>query len=529
MGGAAAVKLKEIDISTRVASFEGVYGAMVVPARKGPADRPSLVTSDTQFLTRFTPDALVGVGFDQSHYSALAFLERSNKLWIQRAFNIAHYAGLVLQQSSASDLNAGVISSSNMVDPSARVFGADELILIYGANEGAWGNSVGVKVRTITATPSLIEPYAIEITVFKSSNPNVAVETFLVSRVLGQKDGRGRNMFIEDVLESSNYIRAISNPALVETILPKVQSTLLYMTDGNNGSAVNDSLMIAAANKFSSTAQVPITILMDGGYATPAYGQALDTIANLRQDCVAILSTPYEAEVDSDYINEIVTYRKTDLNLNSSYSALYTPHLQIQDRFNDRKIWISPDGHVGGSISLAANQYEIWYPAAGYKRGVLNVLDTRVRLTDGEMDLLTADGINPIKFTSGKGIVIWGQKTLQSRASALDRLNVRLMLIVIEPAIKGLLENFLFELNDDSTRSIIETKLESYLQTIKARKGVSDFDVVCDDSNNTAEDVIANRLNVDVFIKPMYSIEEIPVRIVITPSNISFSDAANAI
>lgn len=526
--GAAAVKLKEIDLSTRVASFEGVYGAMVIPAKKGPTDRPSLVTGDTQFLNRFTPDATVGVGFDISHYSALAYLERSNKLWIQRATNGATFSGLVLMQASAAGANAGIANGSNMVDPSARTWGADEAILLYGSSVGGWSKDIAVKVATITSKPALIEPNSIEIQVFKKTNLNVPVETFLVSRVQGQKDGRGRNMFIEDVLESSNYIRGLSNVLIANTVLPKVQTTALYMTDGADGTAATDSTMVAAANKFRSPSQVPVTILMDGGYATPAYQVALDTIANLRMDCVAILSTPYEAEVDSDYMNALTDYRKTMLNLNSSYSALYTPHLQIQDRFNDRTIWTAPDGHVGGSISLAANQYEIWYPAAGFKRGVLNVLDTRVRFEEGELDLLTDAGINPIRFISGKGIVIWGQKTLLARASALDRLNVRLMLIVIEPAIKGLLENFLFELNDDSTRSIIETKIESYLQVIKARKGITDFDVVCDDSNNSPEDEIANRLNVDVYIKPMYSIEEIPVRIVITPSNISFSDAQAA-
>lgn len=527
--GAAAVKLKEVDLSTRVASFEGVYGAMVIPTKKGPMDRPSLVTSDTQFLNRFTPDGTVNVGYDISHFSAIAYLERANKLWVQRVANSAYYSGLALVQSTASGANAGIPTGSNIVDPTARAFGADDVVFISGANVGAWGKNIGIKVNTITAKPSLIEPNSFEIIVYKKSNPNVALETHLVSRVQGQKDGRGRNMYINDVLESSNYIRGFSNVLIAEDVLPKEQTTILYLTDGSDGSAVTDAIMISGAQNFKSRNKVPVTILMDGGYAVPAYQIALDTIASNRQDCVAILSTPYEAEVDADYLNALTDYRKTDLNLNSSYSALYTPHLQITDRFNDRKIWVSPDGHIGGSISLAANQYEIWYPAAGYTRGVLRVEDTRVRFDDGELDLLYDTGINPIRFTEGKGIVIWGQKTLQARASALDRLNVRLMLIVVEPAIKELLENYLFELNDESVRSIIETKLESYLTVIKARKGISDFDVVCDDTNNTAEDVMANRLIVDVFLKPMYSIEEIPVRVVITPSNISFSDAAGAI
>ena len=137
------------------------------------------------------------------------------------------------------------------------------------------------------------------------------------------------------------------------------------------------------------------------------------------------------------------------------------------------------------------------------------------------MDTLQDNGINPIRFTSGKGIVVWGQKTLLSRQSALSRMNVRLMLIVIEPAIKQLLENYLFDLIDTSVQSIVSTKIGSYLDGIVARKGMYAYDVICDSSNNTAQDIANNTLNVDVYVQPTASIEAIPVRIVITPASIN--------
>lgn len=527
--GAASVRLKEVDLSTRVASFEGVFGAIVIPAKKGDISRPFFVSSDTQFLNTTTPDGAVKVGFDLSYFSALAYLERSNKLWVQRVINAAFYAGLVVKEDGATDPNAGIPAGTDMSDPTAFVMAADDALLIHSSSEGVWGSDIGIKITTVVDDPDLIEPNSFKIEVFKSANQVVPVETFLVSRVLGQKDGRGLNMYVEDVLEGSSYIRAISNPLIDELVLPKTQAAFLQMTDGDDGLAVSDANMVAGVDKFSNKAETNITILMDGGYAVPAYQIAMDTVVQGRQDCVAILSTPYAEQVASTYMTDIIDYRKLDLNLNSSYSALYVPHLKIQDKFNDRKLWIAPDGHIGGSISFSSQNFEIWFPAAGFKRGVLNVLDVKRRFTDGELDLLADNGINPVRFIPGKGIVVWGQKTLQARASALDRLNVRLLLIVIEPAIKELLENFLFELNDPSTRSIIETKIETYLQGIKARKGIQDFDVVSDDSNNTADDIDANRLNVDVFIKPTKSIEDIPVRIVIVPSNISFADAAGAI
>jgi hypothetical protein len=522
--GSAKVTIKEIDLSTRVASFEGVYGGIIIPSKKGQTDKPFFVTSDTQFLKTFTPNERVEVGYDLSHFSALAYLERANRLWVQRVVNGGAYSGLKLVSSAAVGLNAGIPASPVIADPTAITFGSDDLCYIYPSSLGAWGKEIAVKVALSTN-----EANAFIITVFKLGNESSALETFIVSRIEGAKDGYGRNIFIEDVLQSSSYIRAINNPLQAGTVMPKVQSAALYMTEGSDGSAVTDSNMVAALAKFSNPNSIPLTIIMDGGWATPAYQIAINVICQSRQDCVGILTTPYADEVASSYMTDLVDYRKTDLNMNSSYCALYTPHLKIQDRFNDRKLWIAPDGHVAGSVSFSAANYEIWYPAAGYKRGVLNVLDTSRHFSDGELDLLYDAGINPIKFTSGKGIVIWGQKTLLARPSALDRLNVRLLLIVIEPAVKAFLEDYLFDLNDEGTRAVIEGKLEGYFETIKARKGITGYDVVCDDTNNSAEDIDNNRLNVDIFVKPSLSIESIPVRLVITPNSISFDTAASAI
>lgn len=523
MGGSAKVTIKEIDLSTRVASFEGVYAGIVIPAKKGQS-KPFFSTSDTQFLKHFTPNERVEVGYDLSYFSALAYLERANRLWVKRVINGASFAGLKLQETTSTDANAVIPNTPLVTDVTAMTFAGDECLFIHSANEGAWGKDIGIKVSVYTKLDN-----AFQIDVFKKGNEATPVESFICSRIEGAKDGYGRNIFVEDVLKSSNYIRAINNPLVAGDVLPKVQTTVLYMAGGVDGSAVTDANMVSALDAFKNANEIPLTLIMDGGYATPVYQTAINVICQNRQDCVGILSVPYAKEVSASYMTDIVDYRKTELNMNSSYCGLYTPHLQIQDKFNDRKLWISPDGHVAGSISFSASNYEIWYPSAGFKRGVLNVLDVAVRFSDGELDMLYSEGINPIRFYSGKGIVIWGQKTLLARPSALDRMNVRLLLIVIEPAIKGFLENFLFELNDEGTRLVIEGRLEGYLETIKARKGITDYDVVCDETNNTAEDIDANRLNVDVFIKPSISIEDIPVRIVITPNSISFDTAQGAI
>lgn len=654
--GSAAVITKEIDLSTRVPSFPGVYGGIVLQAKKGPLE-PVLCTNESQLLDVFTLDGRVEVGHDAAFFSAMAFLQKSNKLWVQRAVNGALFGGAAIKSSSSPTNNFAL--PSGMSDPSAYVFDSlpdtpavaevtqftfsqagafydvsgaakaiqmvghyfyfvvsggsntqtdpaligvghavailngdtaaqiatkfhaevaavtaaftaanpssgvvnvtyvtagaqadattpdsaaaisvttqgaaavtavDETLLIYAADPGAW--QVAIKLTNFaTDEVKVKEAGAFLIEVFKLQNLVVPVESFLCSRVQGAKDGFGTNIYVEDALLASKYIRAISNPAVDASIAPKDQLTALALGGGSDGIAITDSEMILAAEAaFANKDARALTVLMDGGYATVAYQQALDTICRThRKDCVALLSVPYSAQVATTYLQDIIDYKKDDLALDSSYSGIYTPHVKIYDKFNDRNIFASPDGYAAAAISDSASNFEIWFPPAGFKRGSVTVLDLRRRFTKGEMDALYDNGINPFRFVPGRGVFIWGQKTLSGRPSALDRMNVRLLLIVIEPAVAVALEDFLFDLNDEGTRSIAEALVSSYMENIKSRRGCTDFRVVCDDTNNSPEDIDAGRMNLWLFIKPTRSIEEIPFSVIITSTGISFELAA---
>lgn len=658
----AKVSISEIDLSTKAPTFPGVFGAIVVPALKGPTE-PRLVTSDTDFLRVFTPNQSVEIGMDNSHFAALAFLEKSDKLWVKRIHDGALYGGAVLKSLSSSHDNYSV--GAGFADPSAFVFdgspdvvgvaevtnydftgltgasfdvsgagqslifnsaldattyrawfnvtdgansqsdpsttetgiqvdvlsaddasalaskfqaavalaapgdfaGAsvaevatitnqnagdttdaldgspassvaiavqtqgvtevnvvDDCLLIYGANEGAWNNQVLVKVVSYDTDPdAVLEEDAFIIQVFKSDNLNVPVEEFTCSRILGKKDGFNRNIFVEDVLQSSNYIRGISNVAVDESIQPKDQSVALSLAGGSDGNAVTDSEFVSGLDDFANPDDLFVTVIMDGGWATPAYSSALTSLCESRQDCVAVLSVPYSDESSANYLNDILEYRKSEQNLNSSYAALYSPHVKIFDKFNDRDLFVDPSGYAAAAISATASNFEIWVPPAGFKRGIVNVIDLRRRYSAGEMDALYLAGINPLRFAPGRGILIWGQKTLLSRPSSLGRLNVRLLLISIEPSIKAALEDFLFELNDAATRSLAQQTIEDSLTSIQARGGLRDFSVVADDSNNTDDDIENGILRVDVFVLPPVAIEQIPVRVIITRAGVDVS------
>ncbi len=350
----------------------------------------------------------------------------------------------------------------------------------------------------------------------------------MVSLDEGAVDGNGVSIFLETVLQRSAYIRGYANPARSSNSPGTLPSSEFAFSGGDIGNVTRGSY-INAIKVFREKDNYPVTLLLDGGFADPDYAVELTNIAEFRQDAVAILSVPAEREMSSNYLNSVVEYATLPGTMggvggiNSSYASLYSPHIKVYIADIDEYRYVSPDGYVGGAISRTAANYEIWYPVGGWNRGRLNVVDILRHYSSGELDLLYQNSVNPIKFRRGKGIAIWGQKTLWRIPSALDRLNVRLLLIVIENAIAEALENFLFELNDEFTRRLVTAMIESYMEDIKARRGVYDYLVVCDDSNNSPNDIDNYRLNVDLYVKPTKAIEYIHFRTVITPTGVDFS------
>ena len=404
-------------------------------------------------------------------------------------------------------------------------------LALTSADQGDWSKDIRIEILT---GKEVREPDAFIIKVFNKGNLNTPLETFEVTRIPGQKNGYGRNMFVESSLESSKYIRGFSNSLVADTVLPMetvsrdingnvVTRSFISMIAGDDGSAVTDSNMIQGMDLMSNKNSYPCSVFMDGGWTTPAYQVKIAQVCEARDDSVALLSVPYDIEVGADYANQIVSYRDNDLNLNSSYAALYSSHVKITDKYNDRTIFVAPDGYAAAAINYSASNYEIWYPPAGYRRGRLFVEDVLVKFTDAELDLLQDAEINPLRFAPGKGIAIWGQVTLSQAPSVLDRLNVRLLLNEIKPGVVKYLEGYLFELNTTTIRNLIKAQIDGYLRSVEARNGISGFYTVCNDTNNSTYDVDNNILNVDMYVKPMHSIEYINLTTILTSSGIEFS------
>jgi hypothetical protein len=246
-----------------------------------------------------------------------------------------------------------------------------------------------------------------------------------------------------------------------------------------------------------------------------------------RGDCMMIVDPPFglRAQQVVDWHNGIL-YSDLAQAINSSYGALYHPWLKIFDQFSGNTIFIPPSGHVTAVFARTAETTEQWFAPAGVNRGrLLTPLDTEVDLSMGERDLMYGSGnaVNPIVNFPQDGIVVWGQRTLQRRATALDRVNVRMLLIYIRKAATNFLRQFVFEPNDRITRGNVVNVSNPFLADIAARRGLTAFKVVCDETNNTPERIDRSELHVAYFLKPTRAAEFIVLNLVVLRTDVSFA------
>ena len=201
-------------------------------------------------------------------------------------------------------------------------------------------------------------------------------------------------------------------------------------------------------------------------------------------------------------------------------TAIYT-----YNKYADKYIWIPACGHVAGLCANTDDVAEPWFSPAGYNRGqLLGITKLAYNPKQAERDELYKARINPIVSFPGQGTILFGDKTAQAKPSAFDRINVRRLFIVLEKAIATAAKYQLFELNDQFTRAMFRNMTEPFLRDIKGRRGVTDFLVVCDETNNTGEVIDNNRFVADIYIKPARSINFITLNFIATRTGVEFSE-----
>ena len=255
---------------------------------------------------------------------------------------------------------------------------------------------------------------------------------------------------------------------------------------------------------------------------------ALDliSIANARKDCVAFVSPPIEDTVNSSSPAADVKSFVDGLT-STSYAACDSTAVYVYDKYNDVYRWIGAAGHQAGLCANTDRVADAWFSPAGVNRGqLLGVTKLAFNPKKADRDTLYKARVNPIVSLPGQGTLLFGDKTLLSRPSAFDRINVRRLFIVLEKSISTASKAQLFEFNDEFTRAQFRNLVEPFLRDVKGRRGITDFLVVCDDTNNTGQVIDANRFVADIFIKPARSINFITLNFIATRTGVEFSEIA---
>ena len=249
--------------------------------------------------------------------------------------------------------------------------------------------------------------------------------------------------------------------------------------------------------------------------------QAVDIIENDRADSIYIMNSPGPVDFSGPTSAGDVGDELDLLGYDTNYSATYWPWIQVRDADNATQLFIPPTGEVVKNIALTDNVSYPWFAVAGYSRGLVNAIKAQKKLTLDERDSLYAARINPIATFSDTGTIIWGNKTLQVRESALDRINVRRLLLRARKLISAVAVRLLFEQNDDQVRQEFLRLVNPILESIKKERGLYDFRVSV---SNAPEDIDANTLRGKIYIKPTRSLEFIDLEFVITPTGASFDN-----
>jgi hypothetical protein len=339
----------------------------------------------------------------------------------------------------------------------------------------------------------------------------------------------------------TTYVRL---PSFTTAALPHILGNTNYIngitgatgTAGADGTVGNSGDIATALNVFADAATIDINLLFCGDLtgltSLSTAEQTVQSIANSRKDTVGFISAPvniWQNTSNTTKLTNVLAKFNDSTATRDSYSVFDSTPLYVYNKYQDNYVWIPACGHMAGLCANTDNVADAWFSPAGYNRGNLkNVTKLAFNPDQVSRDSLYQASVNPIVSFPGQGTILFGDKTAQSKPSAFDRINVRRLFIVLEKAIATAAKYQLFELNDRFTQAMFRNMTEPFLRDIVGRRGITDFLVVCDSSNNTPEVVDTNRFVADIYIKPARSINFITLNFIATRTGVSFSEVAGA-
>jgi len=369
-----------------------------------------------------------------------------------------------------------------------------------------------------------------------------------LSRATDAKNADGSGNYYADVVnQDSQYIwwandrtGVPSNTALNIASVNTLPASVSFNSgqDGHDESAMDFASLANAWDVFKDPDSVDVSLLItgksregDGDLGEQLANYVVDNISSTRRDCVAFISPPRSTVVNNvgNEAADIVAF--SGVLTGSSYSFVDSGYGYIYDRYNDLSRYIPLNGGTAGLCVQTDILRDPWWSPAGINRGQYKNI-TKLAYNpkaQADRDLLFNNGVNPVMVQKGQGVVLWGDKTHLDQPSAFDAINVRRLFIVLEKAISIAAKSFLFEFNDSVTQATFVNMVNPYLRDIKGRRGITDFKVVCDDSNNTPEVVDSNRFVGDIYIKPARAIRFIQLNFVAVRDGVTFEEIVGQI
>jgi len=546
------VQVKEVDLTNVVPAVSSSTGAIAGSFAWGPVDEITTVGSEKQLVEIFgQPD-------DNTYHSVLSaaqFLSYANSLRVVRATG-----------SSALNATSGTAGLLIKNDTDAVGKSGQDVVARY---PGVTGNALGISLCVAGSSPFAAWTWAsnfsakagtssgadavsgsndeVHVVVYDATGEitgtvNTLLEKYeFVSQGVDAKDASGSSNYVVDVINNkSSWVRIVEGftglgdlgDALAGTtfdVTVEGTSDNIYTTSLSYG--IDDNALTAgetttALDMFADAETVDVSLLMMSNVnltsaESTTVNNKLIAIAEARKDCVAFVSPYFSADTSV----EVITWAGTLTH--SSYAFADSSALYVYDKYNDKYRWLGASSSMAGLAAHTDLTADAWFSPAGFSRGNLrNVVKLAYNPNQSDRDDLYKVGINPIVTFPGAGTVLYGDKTLQTKPSSFDRINVRRLFIVLEKAISTASKASLFEFNDEFTRAQFRNMVEPFLRDVKGRRGVTDFKVVCDDTNNTGAIIDANKFVADIYIKPARSINFITLNFIATRTGVEFSEIA---
>ena len=381
------------------------------------------------------------------------------------------------------------------------------------------------------------------------------LETYpFVSVASDAKNTDGSTNYVKDVInERSEYIHMLNfdsdytlvnagtalTPGVAKTFLDSSTTTITnYDFDsGVNSGTLGASEYATGFDLFEDKDQVEVDFLIAPGMATTTdqttvVNDLISTAGTVRKDCVAVTSPARDYVVNLTNAATITSNitATADTFTNSSYLVMDGNYLKVYDKYNDVYVQVPAASSTAGIMAATDRERAPWFSPAGARRGqYLGITAIDYTPTKAQRDTLYKASVNPIANIPGQGVILFGDKTGLNRPSTIDRINVRRLLLVLERAIARAAESVLFEFNDEFTRAEFVNIVEPVLREVKGRRGLTDFRVVCDETNNTAEVIDRNEFIASIFIKPARSINYVTLNFVAVRTGVDFEEVVGTV